>query len=204
MKAKRVAKKQQRVTMKIFMIVGMIMMSAMADAQTIRIIGPDSRQPDLRWQVVNDTVMGGQSSSRFERNGAEVRFSGFLNTDGGGFASLRSERLNADLAPVTLIRLRVKGDGRRYSVRLYAQGERLSYQHSFSTVADEWRLLELNIRDFYATWRGRRFDRPPLAAEEIIGVGLILADGLDGPFEIALDRLEFDTALAQQASIQPR
>ena len=179
------------------------MLSAMTNAQGLQIIGPDREPSSLRWQVVNDTVMGGQSSSRYERKGSGLRFSGFLNTNGGGFASLRSERLNVDLAPATLIRLRVKGDGRRYSIRLYAEGERVSYQHAFATTADEWRVLELNIRDFCASWRGRRFDRPPVEARDIVGVGLILADGLDGPFEIVLDRFEFDTKLVQQASIDP-
>ena len=79
----------------------------------------------------------------------------------------------------------------------------MSYQHAFATTADEWRVLELNIRDFYASWRGRRFDRPPVEVRDIVGVGLILADGLDGPFEIALDRFEFDIKLVQQASIEP-
>ena len=180
------------------------MLSAVSNAQSLQIIGPDSERSSLRWQVVNDTVMGGQSSSRFERKGSELHFSGVLNTNGGGFASLRSERLNVDLAPATVIRLRVKGDGRRYSIRLYADGERVSYQHSFETTAGQWRVLELNIRDFYASWRGRRFERPPLESGDIVGVGLILADGIDGPFKIAMDRFEFYSARILHASIDPR
>jgi hypothetical protein len=35
-------------------------------------------------------------------------------------------------------------------------------------------------------------------------VGLILADGIDGPFKIAMDRFEFDSARILQASIDPR
>lgn len=145
---------------------------------------------DLRWQIVNDTVMGGRSSSQIEEHAGAVRFSGYLNTNGGGFASIRSQRLNADLSDASSIRIRVRGDGRRYSVRLYADGQRVSYQHSFVT-SEEWQLVEMPIKNFNAVWRGQRYNRPPLPAGDIVGLGLILADGVDGAFAIEVDRLEF-------------
>ena len=181
------------------MVFVMTVLSSSAMAEPLRVVGANNVAPDLRWQVVNDTVMGGRSSSRLKRPKEALHFSGHLNTNGGGVASLRSDRIGLDLAATTLVRLKVKGDGRTYSVRLYAAGQRASYQHTFSTVADQWQTVELAISDFSAAWRGRRIDQGPLAPANIAGMGLILADGIDGGFEIAVDWIEFDT----QAALDP-
>ena len=45
----------------------------------------------LQWQLFNDDVMGGRSSSAFAWQGECLTFSGFVNTNGGGFASIRTE-----------------------------------------------------------------------------------------------------------------
>ena len=178
------------------MVVVMGFLSMSAIAEPLRVVGEGKAVTALRWQVVNDTVMGGQSSSRLVMSQDTLTFSGRLNTNGGGFASLRSDRLNLDLTAATIVRLKVKGDGRPYSIRLYAAGERVSYQQGFTTVAGQWQTVELTISEFQAAWRGRRFHRPPLAAADIVGMGLILADGVDGAFQITVDFIEFDDVAA--------
>jgi hypothetical protein len=188
-----------KISLKIIALVVM-MSSGGALADAVRVLGPNNVAPELRWQVVNDTVMGGRSSSQLKRVGEALHFSGRLNTNGGGFASLRSDRMNLDLAAATSVRLTVKGDGRTYSIRLYAAGQRVSYQHAFRTVADAWQTVELKIPDFYASWRGRRMDQGPLAAADIAGIGLILADGTDGAFEIEVSAIEFDVQVATVSS----
>ena len=57
---------------------------------------------------------------------------------------------------------------------------------------EEWREVELPIDRFYASWRGRRVERPALKGGDIIALGLILADGNDGAFRLSLDWIEFD------------
>lgn len=171
-------------------------------AEPMRVMGLDSFQDNVRWQVVNDTVMGGRSESRFVYDNGRLQFSGRLNTNGGGFASLRSNRQDWDLSEFSVVRLKVLGDGRQYRFRLYVDGDRASYQSDFSTVVGQWLIVELPIDEFYASWRGRRLSRPPLAASKISGLGLILADGIDGTFHLALDWIEFGHALtAQQLEI---
>ncbi len=188
-----------KISLKIIALVVM-MSSGGALADAVRVLGPNNVAPELRWQVVNDTVMGGRSSSQLKRVGEALHFSGRLTSNGGGFASLRSDRMNLDLAAATSVRLTVKGDGRTYSIRLYAAGQRVSYQHAFRTVADAWQTVELKIPDFYASWRGRRMDQGPLAAADIAGIGLILADGTDGAFEIEVSSIEFDVQVATVSS----
>ena len=154
----------------------------------------------LSWQIVNDTVMGGRSSSYFSLNNNQLQFTGLLNTNGGGFASLRSTRIPWDLSRHDLVRLRVKGDGRSYRFRLYVLDDRASYQSEFKTNSDRWTIVELPIDTFYASWRGRRLNRPPLNPADIAGFGFILADGVDGPFSLAVDWIEVDTTTPEPAS----
>lgn len=163
-------------------------------AQPKRLTNFDATESDVRWQVVNDTVMGGRSDSRIKISGGLLHFSGELNTKGGGFVSLRSDRQDWRLPEFSLVRLRVRGDGRDYRFRLYADGDRAAYQREFATVAGEWQVVELTIDEFYASWRGRRLNRPPLLASKVVGLGLILADGVDGPFGLTLDWIEFGGA----------
>ena len=72
----------------------------------------------MSWYVVNDNVMGGRSQGDFSIGEGVLRFSGSTNTDGGGFSSIRTEPVRLDLSEYAGIRLRVKGDGRRYTWRL--------------------------------------------------------------------------------------
>jgi hypothetical protein len=57
----------------------------------------------LRWYCLNDLVMGGKSSSMLEKLAdGSLRFSGNINTDGGGFASCRGCPATAPGAPITV------------------------------------------------------------------------------------------------------
>jgi len=163
-------------------------------AEPLRLTSFDPAESNLNWQIVNDTVMGGRSSSRFTLKDQQLTFSGTLNTQGGGFASLRSGRQSWPLADHSTIRLRVKGDGRTYRLRLFVDNDRAAYQHAFETNANQWQIVTLPIDAFYASWRGRRLARPPLQAVDVVGIGLIVADGIDGPFSLTVDWIEADTA----------
>lgn len=177
-----------------------MILSPYASAEPLRVTSFDSDETNVRWQVVNDTVMGGRSASRFTIDSSRLKFSGYLNTNGGGFASLRSNRQDWDLLGYSVVRLKVRGDGRNYRFRLYVDDDRASYQHEFETIPGQWNIVDLPIDQFYASWRGRRLSRPPLPAAEIIGMGLILADGVDGDFNLTLDWIEFDRS---PLSLQP-
>ena len=150
--------------------------------------GPDS--PDLGWYVVNDNVMGGRSEGDFNETTGELYFSGRTNTMGGGFSSIRTQSLRLDLSKHSGIRLRVKGDGRRYTWRLTTsarwRGREISYWANFETVAGEWRTVSVPFTNFVPRFRGYQLDGPALDTKEITGMGLMIYDNLDGPFEIRL------------------
>ena len=146
--------------------------------------------PDLGWYVVNDNVMGGRSQGGFETEPGSPFFAGRTNTVGGGFSSIRTRDLELDLSSYVGIGLQVKGDGRRYTWRLATdaqwRGQLVGYWADFETEKDEWREVRIPFSSFRPTFRGSVLDGPPLNPMLISGMGLMIYDGEDGPFEIRL------------------
>ena len=140
------------------------------------------------WQVVNDNVMGGVSTSRFQvlTNGAV--FSGVVSLENnGGFASVRSSPVRQNLGGVDAFVVRVRGDGRRYkfTVRTETGFDTPIYQSPFTTKRGEWQEHRLPFKDFIPTFRGRTLtDVPPLNPAKVSSVGFIIADKQDGPFRL--------------------
>lgn len=154
---------------------------------------PDS--PDLRWYVQNDNVMGGRSEGGFSVSSGELLFSGRTDTNGGGFSSIRT----APFAPLDLsacdgIRLRVRGDGRRYIWQLQTdarwRGYEVSYWAAFDTRAGEWITVDIPFARFYPQFRGFELDGPRLDPGRITEHGLYIYDNKDGPFELGLDSVQ--------------
>ena len=143
------------------------------------------------WQIVNDDVMGGVSTSRFQilTNSGAV-FSGVVSLENnGGFASVRSQPVRADLTGCDSFLLRVRGDGRRYkfSVRTEAGLDTPLYQLAFTTKRGEWEEHRLPFKDFVPTFRGRILaDVPPLNPAKVTSVGFLIADKQDGAFRLEI------------------
>ncbi len=146
---------------------------------------------DPAWQVVNDGVMGGVSTSQFQRltNGGAL-FSGVVSLkNNGGFASVRSARVGENLSGLEAFVIRVRGDGRRYkfTARTEAGVDTAIYQSAFTTKPGEWDDHRLAFKDFVPTYRGRVLtDVPPLNPAKIASVGFLIADKQDGPFRLEL------------------
>jgi hypothetical protein len=149
-----------------------------------------SGQAEPGWYVVNDNVMGGRSEGDFRIEERELRFAGRTNTRGGGFSSIRTYPVELDLSKYAGIRLRVKGDGRRYTWRLTTdarwRGQEVGYWADFDTDAGAWRTVDIDFSRFVPRYRGTRLDGPELDPARITGMGLMIYDGLDGPFELRL------------------
>lgn len=149
-----------------------------------------SDQPRPDWYVVNDNVMGGRSEGDFRIEQSGLHFAGRTNTDGGGFSSIRTRPLQLDLSEYTGIRLKAKGDGRRYTWRLTTEarwrGREVSYWADFDTQEDAWSTVDIPFSSFVPQYRGTRLDGPELDAGQITGMGLMIYDKLDGPFELRL------------------
>mmetsp|Transcript_7822 Transcript_7822/g.10735 ORF Transcript_7822/g.10735 Transcript_7822/m.10735 type:complete len:295 (-) Transcript_7822:118-1002(-) len=71
----------------------------------------------IYWASLDDVVMGGVSRSKFVVGDEYASFSGFVDeANNGGFTGVRTLPLDRalDLSGATGLRLRVKGDGKRY------------------------------------------------------------------------------------------
>jgi monofunctional biosynthetic peptidoglycan transglycosylase len=153
------------------------------------------------WQIVNDGVMGGRSTSqaalaKTESGEVAMRFSGNLSLENnGGFASVRSR----PSAPLGLqsgdtILLRVKSDGRRYTFNLYTPDGRtaFSYQMDFSTQPGQWTEIRLPVEKFVAHSFGRPIPSMKLTPSQVHSIGILLGDKKSGPFEILIDQIRLE------------
>ena len=149
-----------------------------------------------RWRVVDDGVMGGKSEGRLAFENDAMAFSGEIVTDGGGFSSVRRPLEPGDLAGATGLTLRVKHDGRGHRLLLrdgtrVPWGGEVMYAAPLPVPAEgdpaDWHEVTVDFDDLEASFHGRdaseadAFD--PADASEI---GLILSDGVDGPFEVSV------------------
>lgn len=171
------------------------------------------------WRVVNDNIMGGRSVGDGRiRDGAMV-FSGSTNTDGGGFSSLRAADKQWDLTGYDGLAARVRADGRRYvfhvQTSLSTGNNRVFYRGSFDTEnriattgaddQDGWQTVFVPFEDFVPMIRGRDVSArvAPLDPADVRGIGLMIDDGLDGPFTLKADWIKAVTAPDRPTPGQP-
>ena len=74
----------------------------------------DSSTVPLSWFRVDDGVMGGLSETNHEQVDDVLHFQGTINTNGGGFTSIRSKIPQGTLAIYQGVKLRLQGDGKTY------------------------------------------------------------------------------------------
>lgn len=151
---------------------------------------PDSVR---QWQTVNDGVMGGRSDGRVVINEFKnLEFFGTLSlANNGGFASVRSRGTALNLRNGDAIGLKVRGDGRKYSLNLYTASRltAFSYRATFQTLKDEWIDVTIPVSEFVATSFGRVISGVSLSPESVSGIGVLLGDKKPGPFRLEIDAI---------------
>jgi len=144
------------------------------------------------WRIVNDDVMGGISTSSFKLSKAgHGIFQGDVSTENnGGFASVRYIMDEINIKESTTIKIKVKGDGKNYQFRIKNKtSDYFSYITTFSTNG-EWQVTELKLKDFYASFRGRKLEIPNFDKSEIGQVAILIANGKDEAFKLEIDKIE--------------
>lgn len=143
----------------------------------------------LLWRTVLDGVMGGQSTgNRFAQDG-HMTFKGSINTNGGGFSSIRRPVSRGDMEGADALKLRVKQDGRSYRLTFRTsarfRGRSISYQRPIpQTPLNEWVDVTVPLSTFRTSVFGYEVPAPSFAANDVREMGVIIADGIDGPFQI--------------------
>lgn len=161
---------------------------------------------DLDWYVMNDNVMGGRSQGNFKIEQGELNFVGSTNTRGGGFSSIRTTPVPLDLSKFSGIRLKVRGDGRRYTWRLATnarwRGRQVSYWADFDTKDGAWTTVDIPFSEFIPQYRGITLDGPELEPGQIRDMGLMIYDKQDGPFELRLASVHAYSRLIRQSGTE--
>jgi len=146
-----------------------------------------------RWRTVLDGVMGGRSTGSFVVEDDAMVFTGVLNTNGGGFSSVRrrDDDLQLGQEGEQGIRVRLRGDGRKYTLRLRqpVAGQRYaaSYRTQFQTKGgDAWQDVFVPYRALQPTWRGRKLELPAVDPSKVDELGFSIDDKIDGPFRVEI------------------
>ncbi|MEL7729555.1 CIA30 family protein [Citromicrobium bathyomarinum] len=149
-----------------------------------------------RWDVINDGVMGGLSKGHIEQVDGALSFSGTINTNGGGFTSLRRMVPEGAMAGARRLRITYAADERTYEVTLRSdareRGRRIAYRAPLTPgeSTGEWSVAVIDLARLETSLFGQQVDAPAFATQEAHSVGLIIADGIDGDFAMRLQRIE--------------
>lgn len=146
------------------------------------------------WVVVNDNVMGGRSLGDRTFVGTTMVFAGSINTNGGGFSSLRLDVDAELLAGTDRLEFRVRSDGRRYLATLDddldGRDRRLSFRAPIvSERPGEWETITVLFADLQPAIFGQRVTAAPFRPDLASRIGIILADGVDGDFVLEVDSI---------------
>ena len=167
------------------------------------------------WRTVNDNIMGGRSLGGGEIQNGVMVFAGSTNTNGGGFSSVRASDKQWNLTDFDGLAARVRGDGRRYVFHVFTglnyNNGNVFYRGEFETkplldaegdplAADDWQEVFVAFPDFVPMVRGRAVtgNVESLDPSKIRGIGLMVDDGLDGPFHLEADWNRAETRARNQ------
>lgn len=144
------------------------------------------------WRIVNDGVMGGLSQSQMVLSGENTAvFQGDVSLDNnGGFASVRAIPTTNKTAGHTGIRLRVKGDGRNYQLRLRTDNrfDGASYRAEFPTQQGKWTVIDMPFAEMVPTFRGRVLaGYPAVDPTQIQQLGFLISNKVAEPFRLEVD-----------------
>ena len=143
--------------------------------------------------IVNDSVMGGKSDSKFENNKTNTEFSGKVSLkNNGGFASLRMIWPFQESSAYNKLQLRLIGDGKTYQFRLRTNKglDGAAYVYEFKTIKDKNITVDINLHDFKASFRGRTLmNATDLKLSDVKQMGFLIAEKQVGNFSIDLESI---------------
>ena len=155
----------------------------------------DSDEANQRWLVVNDDVMGGRSHGGLSFDAGILFFEGEIDTDGGGFSSLRLPLEPQTLSPYDRIELRARPDDRAYMVTfdddLASGNRRVSHRAQIEFAAPgEWQTISVSFDRLSPAIFGRPIDDLPFHKHLATRMGLLVSDGIDGSFRLEIDWID--------------
>lgn len=171
----------------LFLILTVFMRTAGMQNDDSILLNSGLMKTENQWSIINDGVMGGLSSSKVIINDSTIVFSGNVSLkNNGGFASLRSPIKEYNFGKSSGIEVKIKGDGKRYSVLMketdYFNG--YFYQRSFETINDEWIVIRIPFKDFKLHYFGYEANTDKeVPYNSIKEISLLIGDKQEGSFK---------------------
>lgn len=162
-----------------------------ADGAVTHLLDFENAEGSPKWFAVNDGVMGGLSKGGPETKDGSLHFTGVLSLENnGGFSSIRTDG-RYDFSGKKAMVMRVKGDGRKYQLRLATdaryRGSAVSYGAEFATEKGEWTEVKIPLGNLSPSWRGMKLDGPALDASKVEEIGILIGDKKAGAFALEVD-----------------
>lgn len=145
------------------------------------------------WEIENDVVMGGNSTSRLERGAkGNAVFTGNVSLDNnGGFASMQYHFEPRDISGYKKAVIRIKGDGKEYQFRIKANlNQKASFVYTFKTSGD-WQTIEIPLNQMEPTYRGNKLQQPNFNAETLQEIRFFIGNGKAENFKLVIQKIEF-------------
>lgn len=140
------------------------------------------------WRSIDDPVMGGVSSSEFVDTDEGAAFTGTVSLEyGGGFASVRAPESSYDLSGYDGLRVRLRGNGKRYWLTAYTTaGGSVSYRAPMQPP-EHWTTLAVPFDTLTPYRRGTEVpDAPAFDPAQLREIGFLIADKQAGPFRLEI------------------
>lgn len=147
-----------------------------------------------QWLVVNDDVMGGRSQASFTlTNKGTALFTGKVSLENnGGFSSIRYQAGRTEIEGFSTLVLRIKGDGKRYQIRIREKAsDYFSYIAYFET-SGEWETHKLPLQSMYPSFRGRKLDSPNFSGNILTEVSILIGNQRAEPFALEIDKITLE------------
>lgn len=149
------------------------------------------------WRVVLDGVMGGISDGDLSINEkGNAVFKGQVRLEyNGGFSMVQYSFDQKDVSAFSHVRLRVKGDGKKYQFRAKSDAyQRFSYITHFETTG-EWQEIEIPLSELYPAFRGMTLNMPNYPGEELAQIAFLIGNKKAEAFELEIDNIALFKAL---------
>jgi hypothetical protein len=141
------------------------------------------------WVIVNDGVMWWLSKGKYQIQDSILTFSWNINTNGGGFSSIRSRVELWLLEQANYMRITAKPDSRKYTITFRDNNTRwISYQYNLDFKNIWWfEQVTVPLDELTSTYFGRNIRANSFQKQSTREIGFILSDGFDGPFQLEID-----------------
>jgi hypothetical protein len=175
-----------------FIIITFLFPLIMTGYKEITLLDFSNKDEIPEWLIINDGVMGGVSKSDIAYNpDGYLVFTGKVSLkNNGGFASFRSQSKVFDLGEYDGIKVRVRGDGKKYSFRLRTSNsyDGIAFAADFKSLKGEWQEIRIPFNDFTPRFRGRIImNADELNKSNIRQLGFLISDEQQGPFALEID-----------------